>query len=169
MEDAPLHPMAGEPMVIALKPGAVPTRVTCSRLVPLAIRAAAKQLLDDLENRGVIKRITEPTEWVHPLTCMLKPTGKLRLCVDLKGLNKFVERPIHPICPPKEVLTVVPPEAKFFSTFNASSGYFQVLLAEESQPLTTFLTQWGRYKHLRATMEFRRVQSSGGCRNGGPG
>lgn len=33
-----------------------------------------------------------------------------------------------------------------------SSGYFQVPLHPESQELTTFLTPWGRFKHLRATL-----------------
>ena len=81
-----------------------------------------------------------------------KPTGALRLCVDLRQLNKFVDRPLHPIRPPKEVISVVPPSARYFSTFDASSGYFQVPLHPDSQPLTMFLTSWGRYKHLRATM-----------------
>lgn len=151
-EEAPLRPMIGEPMVIELRPGAVPTRLNCPRPIPLAIRDKAKRLLDDLEGRGVIRRIAEPTAWCHPVTFVLKPTGKLRLCVDLSGLNKFVDRPIHPIRAPKEVVAVVPPTARYFSTFDASSGYFQVPLAEESQALTTFVTPWGRYVHLRATM-----------------
>lgn len=151
-EEEPLRAMKGEPMVIALREDAVPTRITCPRPVPLPMREAAKKLLDDLESRGVIKRVTDPTDWVHPLTFVRKPIGKLRLCVDLRGLNKFVDRPLHPFRAPKEVVAVVPPTSRFFSTFDASSGYFQVPLAEESQLLTTFLTQWGRYAHTRATM-----------------
>ena len=151
-ENAPLRPMKGEPMRIVLKPDAVPLRVTCPRPIPLAMRDQTKELLDGLEDRGVIERVTTPTEWVHPLTVVRKPTGALRLCVDLRQLNKFVDRPLHPIRPPKEVVSVVPPSARYFSTFDASSGYFQVPLHPDSQELTTFLTPWGRFKHLRATM-----------------
>lgn len=37
---------------------------------------------------------------------------------------------------------------KYFSTLDAIIGYWQVPLAEKSQELTTFITPWGRYKHL---------------------
>ena len=150
--ESPLQAMAGEPMRITLRAGAVPTRVMRARPMPLAMREDAKALLDDLEKRGVVKRMHEPTDWVHPMTCVRKPTGKLRLCVDLRGLNRYVERPVHPIRPPKEVVAVVPPGSAFFSTFDASSGYFQMPLDEASQPYTTFITPWGRYANTRATM-----------------
>lgn len=152
VEGAPLKAMKGEPMVIAVRPGAIPTRITCPRPVPLPLRADAKATLDELQERGVIRPISTPTDWVHPMTCVRKPNGKLRLRVDLRGLNKYVDRPLHPIRPPREVIAVVPPTSRYFSTFDAASGYFQVPLAEESQEYTTFITPWGRFVHERATM-----------------
>jgi hypothetical protein len=43
-------------------------------------------------------------------------------------------------------------EAMFCSSFDATNGYFQIPLHTASQHLTTFMTPWGRYKFLRASM-----------------
>lgn len=45
-------------------------------------------------------------------------------------------------------------EAMFCSSFDATNGYFQIPLHTASQHLTTFMTHWGRYKFMRASMGF---------------
>ena len=151
-KDKPLVPMMGRPMKIELKEGTIPVQHTHPRPLPFALREEVKELLDEYVKKGILKRVEEPTDWVHPMTVIRKPSGKLRLCVDLRGLNKFVKRPHHPVKTPRDAVNNVPPGCKWFTTFDASMGYFQVPLDEESQALTTFATPWGRYKHLRATM-----------------
>jgi hypothetical protein len=150
--DKPLKPMGGPPMKIKLKDGAEPFQIRGPRPLPIPMKTEAKKLLDDFVDRGVLKKVSEPTEWVHGMTLVRKPSGKLRLCVDLRPLNKYVERPHHPLRSPRDVVNSISPTAKWFSTFDAAHGYFQVPLAEESQSLTCFLTEWGRYAFQRATM-----------------
>ena len=99
-------------MKIVLRPDAVPLKVTCPRPIPLAMRDQTKELLDGLEGRGVIERVTTPTDWVHPLTVVRKPTGALRLCVDLRQLNKFVDRPAPPYSPAARSHSRSPPQAR---------------------------------------------------------
>ena len=41
------------------------------------------------------------------------------------------------------------PHAKVFSVINATSGYRQLPLSEESSYLTTFNTPFGRYRYVR--------------------
>lgn len=65
---------------------------------------------------------------------------KVWICVDLKPLNENVLREPHPI--PKVMLA----GATHFSKLDANSGFWQIPLAEESRPLTTFITQCGRYQ-----------------------
>jgi hypothetical protein len=150
--DKPLKPMAGPPMRIKLKEGAEPFKVRGPRPLAIPMKTEAKELLDNFVAQGVLKKVSEPTEWVHGMTLVRKPSGKLRLCVDLRPLNKYVERPHHPLKSPWDVINGISTTAKWFSTFDAAHGYFQVPLAEESQPLTCFLTEWGRYAFKRATM-----------------
>ncbi|QQP39057.1 Uncharacterized protein FKW44_019818 [Caligus rogercresseyi] len=67
---------------------------------------------------------------------------KLRLTVDLRKLNQHVRRPDHPITSPKNAVSNIPPNARIFTTFDATSGYHQIPLHSKSQELTTFITPW---------------------------
>ena len=73
-----------------------------------------------------------------------KRSGAVCICVDLKPLNKSVLREPHPI--PKVDETLAKSSgAKIFSKLDADSGFWQIPLAKESRPLTTFITPFGRY------------------------
>ncbi len=150
--DGLLKPMSGPPIHIELCNDAKPYRVNGPRPIPIPLREDAHKLIKDMMQKGVLVEVNEPTDWLHPMTVVRKPNGSLRLCVDLRMLNKFVKRPYHPVRTPKDAVSAIPPASKYFSTFDAKHGYFQVELDEESQELTTFITPWGRFKHMRATM-----------------
>ena len=81
-----------------------------------------------------------------------KADGKVRSVVDLVHLNKFVERPTHPFPTPRDIIAQVPQTAKCFAVFDALHGYWQIPLDQESKPLTTFITEFGCYRYLRAPM-----------------
>ena len=40
-----------------------------------------------MKDGGVIEEITEATEWVSPMVPVVKPSGEIRICVDLKKLK----------------------------------------------------------------------------------
>lgn len=64
------------------------------RRVPLALRDRLKQELDRMEECIVICKVTKPTEWVNALIVVEKPrTGKLRVCLDPRALNKAIQTP----------------------------------------------------------------------------
>ncbi len=148
----PLKEMSGPPMRIELQAESIPFCVNGARPIPFAQRDTVKGMLDDMEKQGIILPVIEPTDWTHPLVVVTKPNGKLRLCVDLTKLNKFVKRPIHPLVSPKDAISNIACGSQFFTTFDAVNGYWQIPLEKESQLLTTFITSWGRYKFLRGPM-----------------
>lgn len=49
---------------IRLKKGAIPV-IHAARKVPIALKSKLKHKLESLENRGRIKRVEKPTEWVQ--------------------------------------------------------------------------------------------------------
>uniref|UniRef100_A0A8C5MNF8 Gypsy retrotransposon integrase-like protein 1 n=1 Tax=Leptobrachium leishanense TaxID=445787 RepID=A0A8C5MNF8_9ANUR len=68
----------------------------------------------------------------------------VRICVDLKRLNEAVRRERY-VMPTLEDIAPQLSGANFFSTLNASSGFWQIPLDPESQKLTTFITPVGRF------------------------
>ncbi|KAI9551307.1 hypothetical protein GHT06_002507 [Daphnia sinensis] len=147
-----LNCMEGQEMIIELADDATPFYVNGSRPLPFADRPAVKKLLDDYVEKKIICPVTEPSDWAAPLVVTRKSDGSLRICVDHTRLNRFVRRPTHPTRAPRDAVAEITGDAKFFSTFDAANGYYQIPLAPSSQHLTVFMTPWGRYKYLRAPM-----------------
>jgi len=140
-------------MVIHVQTGAVPSCLHAARSVPFAWRDEVRAQLESMEHQGIIQRLgDEPSEWCHPLVIVPKPKGGLRICVDLTKLNQYVDRAYYPMKTPKDAVAEVPNTARYFSTLDATHGYWQVPLEEASQKFTTFITPWGRFKFLRAPM-----------------
>ena len=97
-----------------------------------------------MENLGVISLVEEPIQWCAAMVVVLKPSGSIRICVDLKPLNENVMREIHPL--PKVDITVAQLSgAKFFTKLDTNSGFWQVSLSKESRLLTTFIMPYGRF------------------------
>ena len=48
-----------------------------------------------LVNLGVIKQVTEPTDWVSSVAYSQKSNGRWRVCLDPKDLNRAVKRSHH--------------------------------------------------------------------------
>ena len=121
--------------------------VEAPRRIPLALRSQVKEKLDRMQQLGVIAPVSKPTGWVSSMVTVVKP-GKLRICIDPRHLNSAIKREHYPMPTIEEVLSRLP-QAKVFSKFDASSGFWQLQLDEQSGELTTFNTPFGRYKFNR--------------------
>ena len=92
-----------------------------------------------MEGLEVISRVNKPTPWCAAMVVVTKPSGAVRICVDMKPLNENVLREVHPM--PKVDTTLAQlTGATIFSKLNANSGFWQIPLAKES---TTFITPYG--------------------------
>ena len=97
---------------------------------------------------GLIRPVTEPTDWCAATVPMFKKTGAVRICVDLKQLNTAV-RCEHHMLPSLEDIAPKLAESKVFSTLDAAIGFWQIPIDEDSQLLTMFITPFGRYAFCR--------------------
>lgn len=112
--------------------------------MPLALKPGLKQELDKLTKLGTIAPTDAPTDWVSNVVIATKPSGDLRICINLKALDKALEQERYPI----PVIENVLPEllkARVFTKVDARNGYWHVVLEEESAKLTTFDTLFGCY------------------------
>lgn len=122
--------------------------VQSARRVPFRIRDKLKATLESMESEGTITRVRTPTDWVHPIVNVLKPNGSLRVCLDPTELNKCIRREHFALPTAPEIFAKLT-GSKVFSTLDATSGFLQLELDEDSSFLTTFATPFGRWRFLR--------------------
>ena len=134
----------GQEYEVSLKEGAKPFALHTARNIPLPLRSKVQSELKRMELLGVISPVCSPTPWCAGMVVVPKPSGKVRICVDLKHLNECVQREYHPLPRVEETLAQLS-GAQVFTKLDANSGFWQIPLARNSRLLTTFITPFGRY------------------------
>ena len=104
-----------------------------------------KAELEKMEEMKIISKVDKPTKWVNSIVIVTKPSGDVRICLDPRNLNKAIRREHYPMKTAEDIAANLK-SARIFSKLDASSGFYQIKLAEESTWLTTFNTPFGRYK-----------------------
>ena len=118
------------------------------RKIPISMMDKLKAELERMKQLDVIDKIDEPSDWVSSLVIVEKPNGQIRLCLDPRDLNKAIKRHHHPMPTVNEILAKLG-GAKMFSKLDASSGYWQIKVDDESSKLLTFNTPFGRHRFKR--------------------
>ena len=60
------------------------------RKVPATLRDRVQAELFDMESKGIIKAVNQPTAWVNSMVVNEKRSGRLRICIDPRDLNKAI-------------------------------------------------------------------------------
>jgi len=94
---------------------------------------------------GVISPVDNPSPWCAGMVVVLKPSGDVRICVDINPLNQTFLWEYHPLRNVDETLAQLA-GVKKFSKLDANSRFWQIPLAKQSRPLTTFVTPFGQFQ-----------------------
>ena len=122
--------------------------IQAPRKVPFALREKLKDELNRMMRLNIIDKVDGPTDWVSNLVIVEKPNGKLRVCLDPRDLNQAIKRQHYQLPTAEDILSQMA-GAKHFSKLDASSGYWQLKLDEQSSQLLAFHTPFSRYKFKR--------------------
>lgn len=136
-----------QPYKIKLKENYIPKVAAC-RPVPFKLKNKVKQELKELEDLGIIEKVYEPTEFVHPMVLVIKPDKSVRIAIDPSSLNEAVMRPHTKMNTFEEIAAEVQ-DAKIFAVLDANRGFYQICMEEESSKYLTFITPFGRYRWKR--------------------
>ena len=118
------------------------------RRIPFGLRKKVEDKLTELLDADIIEKADGPTSWVSPVCIVPKPSGEIRLCVDMRCANEAIQRERHPIPTIDEVLLDMN-QSTVFSKLDLKWGFHQIELAEESRGITTFTTHCGLYRYKR--------------------
>ncbi|XP_062538648.1 uncharacterized protein LOC134206921 [Armigeres subalbatus] len=67
------------------------------RRAPYALEDKVEEKLRVLLAQGIIERVKGPSPWVSPMVPVLKESGDVRLCIDMRRANQAVLRETHPL------------------------------------------------------------------------
>ena len=99
---------------------------------------------------GVIRKldINEASDWIHTLVIVIKPNGKLHVCLDPRTLNSVL---CHNVYNAKRFIDIISKikGLQYISKIDANSGFWTLPLDPLSQLLTTFDTPWGRFYFMK--------------------
>lgn len=139
-----------EPVKINIDKSVTPKKVryTC---IPLHWRKEVNRQLKDLEERGIIEKVSDwnKIKWVSSMLAVPKANGKLRVVVDLREPNRAVIRDVFVMPTLDSVLSTLA-GCKVFSTIDLSDAFYHIPLHEESKYITTFWTgeEYFRFNRL---------------------
>ena len=87
--------------------------------------------------------------WCNVVVLVWKKDGGLRFCIDFWRLNARTKKDSYPLPRMQETMESMV-GARFFSTMELKSGFWQVKMAEKSQQYTTFTVRSvGIFEFLR--------------------
>ena len=132
-----------EPVEIKLKDGTIlPRPRSKPRDTPVHWAKQAKDIMDNLESQGLIKRVEEYTSTCVESFFVPKPHNpqEPRLVCDFTPLNDLIPRQLHPMPNPSNIVKNFKPNSKFFASFDLKGAYWQVPISKYSRKYTTFIT-----------------------------
>ena len=130
----------------AIETGDAPPVKQAPRRVPLAYAEEEKKAIEDLKAKGVIRDSVSP--WASPIVLVSKKDGGVRPCVDYRKVNELVKPDGFPLPRIQDCLDAVA-GSKLFSTFDLTSGYFQIPLKKEDIPKSAFVCKYGQFEMTR--------------------
>ncbi|KRX69753.1 Retrovirus-related Pol polyprotein from transposon 17.6 [Trichinella sp. T6] len=122
--------------------GAQPVKLPPRRL-PKAQREVVDRLIPEMLHAKVIEPASGP--WSSPVVLVRKKDGSPRFCVDYRRLNAVTRVGAQPIPRVDDALAALA-GAKWFSTLDLASGYWQVEIAERDWEKTAFSTPLGLFQ-----------------------
>ena len=154
-KSTPFSEMKCKPVRIHLKDGATPFARHTPIPIPIHWKSQVKEQLDQDVEKGIIEPVPigEPVTWCSPMVVTTKKDGRPRRTVDLQKLNSQCLRETHHCESPFKLACQIPQNKKK-TVIDATDGYHSIPLEEHSRHLTTFITEWGRYRYRRLPQGF---------------
>ncbi|UYV81629.1 K02A2.6-like [Cordylochernes scorpioides] len=114
--------------------------------IPYSLLEPYKVFLDKLLESGIIER--SRYDWNSPVHLVKKPDGSLRFVLDLRQVNEKLRNQDYPMTWIDTAMAAVG-GAKYFSTLDLASGYYQLKLDSNVTRCFAFQTHFGKFEMSR--------------------
>ncbi|XP_073017906.1 uncharacterized protein [Primulina eburnea] len=126
-------------------PGSHPIKQKKRHFGPEKDKVISEQV-KELLKAGHIREIQFPT-WLSNVVLVPKSTGKWRMCVDFRDLNKACPKDHYPL-PRIDQLVDSTSGYELLSFMDAYQGYHQIPLAKKDQDKASFVTSGGTFCYI---------------------
>jgi hypothetical protein len=110
---------------------------------PFAHLEFIDEQVDKMLKSNVIEKANSP--WSSNITLVIKKDKSLRFCIDFRAVNAITKVDSYPL-PRIDSCLYTLEKAKYFSTIDLRSGYWQLEIDPESRDKTAFVTRRGVYR-----------------------
>ena len=139
----------GTPYTIHLDPSVQPKLTPC-RSVSIHLKETFKQEIDKMLQASALKLVMEATPWINSFVLVefkdKAGNHKLRICLDPTNLNKAIIREPYHFKTPEDIAHLIA-RACTLTLLDCHKGYWPQQLNEQSSYMTTFNTEFGRYRY----------------------
>ena len=111
--------------------------------IPTALRKETQQLLQDMLHKDTIRPSQSP--WASPIVLVRKKNGALRFYIDYHKLNHITRKDAYPLPRINDTLNTLA-GARWFTTLDLASGYWQVEMDAKDREKTAFCTPDGLFE-----------------------
>jgi hypothetical protein len=111
-----------------------------------AQRAQIKEQVEELSRQGVIEPSSSP--WSSPVVIIKKKDGSPRFCVDYRMLNARTVKDVYPLPRIDDAVDRLA-GARYFSTLDLISGYWQIEMDPQDAEKTAFTSPAGLFQFKR--------------------
>ncbi len=127
------------------------------RKIPPSLYQEVRKAISQMEDAGVIRPSKSP--YAFPIIDVSKKDGSMRICVDYRKLNSCSTRDAFPLPRIEDALEALG-QARFLSTLDLTSGFWQVEVAEHDKHKTAFSTPMGLYEANRMPFGLQNAPST---------
>ena len=127
----------------SIETGEAPPIRQCLRRSSPEQREEVERQVQELLAKGLIQPSDSP--WASPVVLVTKKDGSKRLCLDYRKVNEVSRHDAYPLPRIDDSLDALG-NAKYFSTLDMASGYWQVEMDKDARSKSAFVTHSGLYE-----------------------
>ena len=116
------------------------------RRTPQKLKMTVKSHIDEMESHNIIRESASP--YAAPVVMTTKKDGDPRFCVDYRKLNQVTIKDRYPLPRIDDTIDALH-GAKYFTTLDLFSGYWQIEIDEQDKHKTAFVCEYGQYEFNR--------------------
>lgn len=117
---------------------------------PRRVSEAERKIIQNHVDRMLSKGVISPSRsaWSSPIVLIEKKNGEIWFCVDYRRLNAITSRDVYPLPLMEDVFERLS-GARYFSSLDLESGFWQLYVAHKDREKTAFITPDGLFHFNR--------------------